>query len=290
MQTVLFVLLLRHASGRSLRSGEKTISQEGRVAVEPTPADTAKKHRGVIVSDPQPTILNFSDPSVLQHRPIAALHGGPFSDNPKNGTPWFRMKSTSEQGQSSHAHFDGLASTGDFVSDVTAAHNAVRARVGVPNLRWNVQLEKLANDYVHTLVDGGCYISHSSTGYRWSEAGFQYVGENLYKVINMAPTGVDVVDAWYAEIDDYTYGPVGSSCVKERCAGRTSPPCSMGHFTQVMWQSSTDFGCARQKCAGQSQETYIVVCHYGEGGNIVGEIPFSQSHAAQLGVGERSCA
>eukprot|EP00929_Paragymnodinium_shiwhaense_P014590 TRINITY_DN122513_c0_g1_i1.p1 TRINITY_DN122513_c0_g1~~TRINITY_DN122513_c0_g1_i1.p1 ORF type:complete len:299 (+),score=44.09 TRINITY_DN122513_c0_g1_i1:124-1020(+) len=286
------IILVRCVGARSLRQAEHRHGLEAAVASTTERNASTTVVRGKIISDEEPTVLNLTDDDLPQHDAVTTLHGvgGPFKENPKNGTPWFRMKRTSNQGQASHSHFEGLVASGNFVEDMSRAHNAVRQRVGLPELHWNGKLASLATNYVESLVDGGCYIRHSSTGYRWSEAGFSYVGENLYKVINMEPSGVDVVDAWYAEIDDYTYGPVGSGCVKERCAGRTSPPCAMGHFTQVMWQSSTDFGCARRQCPGESHKTFIVVCHYGEGGNIVGEVPFATAYASQLGVGTASCA
>ena len=73
-------------------------------------------------------------------------------------------------------------------------------------------------------------------------AGFSYVGENLYKAVGMHPTGVDVVDAWYAELEDYTYGEVGNYCVKSKCVGRRSPPCVFGHFTQVSGSNKAKLG------------------------------------------------
>jgi pathogenesis-related protein 1 len=216
--------------------------------------------------------------------------GGPnFEDDPKNGTPWFRMKHQSDFGKADHAHFGGLHATGDFKQDMLTAHNTVRSRVGIPSLTWNPALENLANEYVSTLVNGGCYIQHSATSYRWNEGGFDYVGENLYKVINMKPTGTDITDAWYAEVNDYVYGRVGDYCVKSKCATRTSPPCAMGHFTQVMWEPSSDVGCARKQCLYQDDPTYIAVCYYGTGGNIAGNIPFNANAAGSLGVGSAAC-
>jgi hypothetical protein len=118
-------------------------------------------------------------------------------------------------------------------------------------------------------------------------AGFYYVGENLYKVIGMEPTGGGIADAWYAEMKDYRYGSVGESCTKG-CLGRTNPPCQTGHFTQMMWKDSTSIGCAMEKCAGAS-DTFVAVCQYGPGGNLVGEIPFDPQTASRLSLGTTQC-
>lgn len=202
--------------------------------------------------------------------------------NPKDGNPWVRYKKVSEAGTTKHPHFNGLTATGDFDHDALVGHNVVRERVGIPVMQWNDELKGMAVHRLEELVSGGCYIQHSATSYRWAAAGFQYVGENVYKVINMVPTGVDLADAWYAEIYDYTYGTVGQSCVREKCADRSSPPCSIGHFTQMMWEASTHLGCAKAECPNQPKRTSIGVCYYGEGGNIVGSTPFGQSAATEL--------
>mmetsp|Transcript_73274 Transcript_73274/g.212231 ORF Transcript_73274/g.212231 Transcript_73274/m.212231 type:complete len:321 (-) Transcript_73274:5-967(-) len=211
------------------------------------------------------------------------------ADNPKNGTPWYRMKKVSEQGESTHRHFGGLTATGNFADDILRAHNVVRQRAGLVSLSWSSALESMARARVQKLAGEGCFIRHSPLHQRWEEAGFQYVGENLYKVINMAPTGVDVVDAWYAELEDYNYGSVGATCTKQRCAGRSSPPCMLGHFTQVMWAKTTDLGCAIEECPNQEQRTFVSVCNYGPGGNIVGNVPFSAACSRGLGLSNQAC-
>ena len=42
------------------------------------------------------------------------------------------------------------------LKDMLTAHNTVRTRVGIPALNWSPGLEHLANEYVSTLVNGGC--------------------------------------------------------------------------------------------------------------------------------------
>mmetsp|Transcript_157765 Transcript_157765/g.294249 ORF Transcript_157765/g.294249 Transcript_157765/m.294249 type:complete len:331 (-) Transcript_157765:47-1039(-) len=273
---IAWVLLCFARCGLSLRKGHL-----GRAVAHPRHSRLSVA--GHVAYDMEPMELNFSSWAVLSSRSMD------FPRNPNNGTPWYRYKQTTGRGQAGHADFGGLKSTGDFDEDILIAHNTVRTRVGLDALRWNEELTEIASARVQKLVSGGCYIKHSPLEDRWMEAGFTYIGENLYKVINMKPTGVDVVDAWYAEIDDYQYGPVGSTCTKERCAGRESPPCTLGHFTQVMWERSSTVGCARAQCSEQEQPTFIVVCNYGPGGNIVGQLPFTPEHTAQLGLAREAC-
>eukprot|EP00927_Polykrikos_kofoidii_P062551 TRINITY_DN57362_c0_g1_i1.p1 TRINITY_DN57362_c0_g1~~TRINITY_DN57362_c0_g1_i1.p1 ORF type:complete len:293 (-),score=28.70 TRINITY_DN57362_c0_g1_i1:80-958(-) len=253
---------------------------------------------GVLGVDTEPTLVEWNLPEIADVADAASAvhdaifgrqHGPDWAPNPKNGTPWYRFKRTDSRGESSHSHFEGLRAKGDFRLDSTEAHNVVRTRVGLTALRWSADLERLAADRVRHLAERGCYIKHSKTEDRWQKSGFAYVGENLYKVINMEPSGVDIVDAWYAEIADYQYGLFGGSCTKSRCAGRSSPPCTLGHFTQVMWESTTNLGCARAECPGEARETFVVVCNYGPGGNIVGSAPFRPDTAAALGLASEPC-
>lgn len=253
------------------------------------------------ISDPKYThedtealVLDFSESKFEDFsRPSSSLNfalSDPYKANPKNGTPWFRYTKTSGRGQANHSHFGGLSATGAFPDDILRAHNVVRERAGVTPLEWSSQLGDMASARVQKLAQQGCYIEHAPLSERWNKGGFRYVGENLYKVINMKPSGVDIVDAWYAEIEDYTYGLVGASCVKERCSGRSSPPCVLGHFTQVMWADSTHVGCARAECPGQAKPTFVSVCNYGPGGNIVGRYPFPVISSGKMGLAQQDCS
>lgn len=235
------------------------------------------------------TILNVTSTGPTEEKPLVLDMSFVSALNPTNGTPWFRYKKVSDAGEADHSHFSGLTATGNFREDIIQGHNVVRHRAGLEGLTWSNALENNAARRLKELVDGGCFIEHSGDHYRFSAAGFKYVGENLYKVINMEPTGVDVADAWYAEVDDYTYGLVSQSCVKDKCIHRSSPPCMIGHFTQMMWQKTTQLGCARAECPNQLKKTFIAICHYGPGGNIGGFRPFENQIASNIGFHSDIC-
>lgn len=260
----------------------------GRSALRSAALVSADRTKGHVITDTEPTILDFSN-SPFTDSVTSFVLNEPFKTNPKNGTPWYRYTKTAGRGRANHSHFGGLTANGDFPEDVLHSHNVVRERAGVEPLEWSSQLHEMAETRVLKLANEGCFIEHSPTSDRMYEAGFEYIGENLYKVINMKPTGVDIVDAWYAEIEDYTYGLVGDACVKEACHGRAAPPCTLGHFTQVMWAKSTHVGCARAECPDQAKRTFIAVCNYGPGGNIVGNYPFTALSSMKLGLGKQDC-
>jgi pathogenesis-related protein 1 len=139
------------------------------------------------------------------------------------------------------------------LSGITAAHNAVRADVGVAGMTWNADLATLATGFI-----ADCQFAHSSGNERSNVAGFEYVGENLYASGGGgSPTGQEITDAWASEISDYDYA-------SNSCSG------TCGHYTQIVWADSTDLGCAVKDCGGM----FIVSCEYGPGGNFVGQRPY----------------
>ncbi len=139
------------------------------------------------------------------------------------------------------------------LTGITAAHNSVRAAVGVAPLKWNNDLAALATSFI-----ADCQFAHSSSGERSNKAGFQYIGENLYQSGGAVPTGAAVSNAWASEKASYNYA--ANSC---------SGVC--GHYTQQVWRATTDLGCAVKACPGGK---YMVSCEYGPGGNITGQKPY----------------
>ncbi len=132
------------------------------------------------------------------------------------------------------------------LAGIVAAHNAVRARHCAPPLVWSEKIAKVARGWAAELRDRGCAFEHS--------AGMKY-GENL---AYMAPAGIgspeSVVDGWYREVDAYDFR-----------SGRFG--FDTGHFTQVVWESTAELGCARVEC----QNAEIWVCNYYPPGNFQGQ-------------------
>jgi pathogenesis-related protein 1 len=68
------------------------------------------------------------------------------------------------------------------------------------------------------------------------------------------------VDAWGSEKKDYNRA--SNTCARGKMCG---------HYTQVVWRTTTDIGCARAVCSDQSQ---VWVCNYAPPGNWRGQRPF----------------
>ncbi|PFH46571.1 hypothetical protein AMATHDRAFT_69529 [Amanita thiersii Skay4041] len=130
---------------------------------------------------------------------------------------------------------------------VLANHNAARRQYGAKALTWNAGLYPGTLQWAKT-----CKFQHSNPQGRY--------GENLYASTGNA--GIkNAVDSWMAEASRYDYNHPGFST-------------ATGHFTQVVWKSTTQVACAVANCpAGTifSQPSRYVVCRYTPPGNYAGQ-------------------
>ena len=127
----------------------------------------------------------------------------------------------------------------DLKDEGLGAHNALRAQHGVPALSWSASLAKSAQ-----AVADQCSFEHSATSN----------GENLAQGTSGGYSPAQFVNDWYSEISSYDF------------AGGTSTGGDIGHFTQVIWKSTTKVGCGLAQCSGND----LLVCQYSPAGNLDG--------------------
>lgn len=139
------------------------------------------------------------------------------------------------------------------LAGITAAHNRVRARLDLPPLEWSDALARYARTWADKLQRRGCRLQHRPG----SGPDKQRHGENLFSSTGQASTPGDVVDAWAAEVKDYNPRT-------NRCKG------VCGHYTQIVWRTSTKVGCAMATCG----DTEVWVCNYDPPGNFLGQKPY----------------
>ncbi|GLZ41597.1 hypothetical protein Acsp05_52210 [Actinokineospora sp. NBRC 105648] len=134
--------------------------------------------------------------------------------------------------------------------EVLAQHNTARARCGARPLTWNVAL------YASTLEHAqSCQFRHSTAAGKY--------GENLF--VSTAPTASirKAVAAWMDEASKYDYG-------NPTFSGET------GHFTQLVWKSTTQVTAAIAACPAGTIlpiPTTYVVARYTPPGNYLGQFP-----------------
>lgn len=141
---------------------------------------------------------------------------------------------------------------------VTAAHNEVRAALGIPDLVWDPALAAVAQAWAEQCVDNESPIGLIDHNAGRSDDYPGYVGENIYGSGGSA-TGPAAVALWVSEESDYDYGT-------NTCA----PGKICGHYTQVVWRTSERLGCGLHDCPGLTFGS-SVVCNYSPGGNSGGK-------------------
>lgn len=138
--------------------------------------------------------------------------------------------------------------------EMVVAHNAARGDVSpaanprLPTMSWDADVANVAQRWANR-----CEFEHSSDS---------AYGENLYVSSNPA-SAQDAVDSWVSEVADYNYR-------SNSCAGEC------GHYTQVVWRSSTALGCGFADCPSIPEfgPGRLWVCNYSPPGNFRGKKPY----------------
>ena len=123
----------------------------------------------------------------------------------------------------------------NFALNAIKRHNVVRACHNANPLKFNCEIMKISQDYSKHLANDVGSLIHSKHTFHGD-----YMGENLAYVWNSgSPSGETPTNMWYSEIKYYDYNNPGFSM-------------DTGHFTQVVWKASKEFGigvaCAKNEC------------------------------------------
>jgi len=143
-----------------------------------------------------------------------------------------------------------------FDQPVLDAHNRERAALGLPLLRWNGDLARAAGQRASALARGARFshmLDHSRTG----------PGENLWAGTRGYYAPQAMVQRWADEKRNFRPGVFPDN-------SRTGNVADVGHYTQMVWRTTRDIGCARAASASED----ILVCFYTQPGNFLGERPF----------------
>lgn len=156
----------------------------------------------------------------------------------------------------------GFEPAGSLTANWQAAldlHNALRASVfpaAVPALgplRWTGDLATVAASHAARCV--------------WRHSGASGLGENIYARSGWSDAETAATASWGSEQAYYSYAT--NSCASGR---------QCGHYTQMVWRSTSEIGCAMHACNtgspfGGGAWTFVV-CNYRAAGNYVGQRPY----------------
>lgn len=131
------------------------------------------------------------------------------------------------------------------------AHNRYREGVGAAPLVWSAQLAAAARSWATELARTGRFEHATNTG---------GAGENLAIATAGAYRPRALVGLWGAERQYFRPGtfPQVSSTGRWR---------DVGHYTQMIWRSTTTVGCAIATEDGID----VLVCRYTPPGNVMGQ-------------------
>ncbi|XP_065676814.1 uncharacterized protein LOC136072146 isoform X2 [Hydra vulgaris] len=172
------------------------------------------------------------------------------SENPDQAAPYLlSTKCGSENEKAFHGPMTGDVSL--FQLSALNAHNAYRHAHNAPSLVLNAQMSKEATEYAKKIAEAAS-LSHSNTE----------DGENIATVCRSKDelmTGQEASTIWYREVCDPGYD--FSAAV----------PGKAGHFTQVVWKTSRQFGIGRASKFHNGLLCTYVVARYRPAGNFIGE-------------------
>ena len=155
----------------------------------------------------------------------------------------------------------------EFPGRILAAHNVARAQAGVQPLTWDAELGRQAAAYALRLALTNSF-QHSD---RSARAG---TGENLWMGSRGAYNFEQMVAGWTSERRWFAPGIFPA-------VSRSGNWEDVGHYTQMVWPTTTRVGCAMATNASND----FLVCRYSPAGNVTGR-PVLTAAASSLGFAQ----
>lgn len=141
--------------------------------------------------------------------------------------------------------------SGSLRDAMLSVHNGERRQLGVPRLKWNDALARDALTHAEWMARTGRF-EHSTAR--------NNQGENLWAGTRGGYHHAEMAQAWLDEKRYYRDSPSPNNS----SSGKWS---DVGHYTQMVWSTTTDIGCA----IASSATTDYLVCRYSPPGNYAGQ-------------------
>ena len=188
-----------------------------------------------------------------------------FTENNAAPPSGFRIESNST---------GNVTQSANIAETILAVHNQERALVGVPPLTWSDKLAADAKNWAEEMKATAGF-SHSPSFL----AGKLEYGEAIAGIFNETTAGIiQGQHDWSKEKDklcaDTGVCSPGYHGEPFYPYGWPNPPPELGgapgHYTQMVWRTTTEVGCATSP-AGGLMPFAVLVCRYTPTGNIFGE-------------------
>jgi uncharacterized protein YkwD len=137
-----------------------------------------------------------------------------------------------------------------------ASHNRERSALGLPALRWSADLAAGAQNWADYLASTGRF-EHSPDSPKTRP-----LGENIWGGTTGRFQPEEMVGRWIAEKSYFKPGVFPNN-------SRSGRVQDVSHYTQVIWKSSSEVGCA----VSRGREEDLLVCRYSAPGNVLGSHP-----------------
>lgn len=135
----------------------------------------------------------------------------------------------------------------DFISTCLEAHNFERSALGIAGLTWSDDLAESALRWAKKLARKN-KLRHSDDR--------EHIGENIARTRSKDSSLEELLGMWTDEKEYYTHKPY------PRCS-RSGDKGDVGHYTQMIWQETTQVGCGLATGFGRD----YLVCQYDPSGN-----------------------
>ncbi|XP_054474452.1 C-type lectin domain family 18 member A-like [Anoplopoma fimbria] len=137
-------------------------------------------------------------------------------------------------------------------SQIVAQHNRLRSRVNpmaanMQKMEWNEKLALLAKKRA-ALCNTDPPPEHTSS--------FSHIGWNTHLSADGVTSFSDAIHSWFEEGKDFLY-----------LSGQCGENATCQHYTQLVWATSSNVGCASQLCLREGGSSEMFVCAYYPGGN-----------------------
>ena len=143
--------------------------------------------------------------------------------------------------------------------EILAAQNRYRAEVNVTPLTWSDNLSAQAQKCAD--FNAANFLKQGTTKHCPTPGN----GQNIALATSSSHlTSPQMVDLWGNEKRYFINGEFPS-------VSSTGSPAAVGHYTQMIWQNSSEVGCGEAGAGGNN----ILVCDYSPQGNINGTVVYA---------------